>query len=191
MITLLHQLKARAAKLQSWISKYNKIKSLMRRWALELTRVEGEIERLELIAASEVPVQLSFDFSMPAEEKPAPQPKKQTVRYQIRTGSEWHSTEKRGAMVTVNGEPIYKALKPICQEWEDIGRKGTHGKWCTAEYEIPVGTRVKFVATANNKPSIESEFVVGDAGSKDVDVEGYRYRAGLRICGWIVCLDDD
>ena len=67
MITLLHQLKARAAKIQKWIAKY-KVKSLLRRWALELTKIEGQIEQMEWAAAavavseSQQPVQLSFDF---------------------------------------------------------------------------------------------------------------------------------
>lgn len=188
MITLLHQLKVRAAKIQQWMAKYN-VRSLLRKWALELTKLEGQIEQLELAAVRvpvQVPVQLSFDFSAP----PQPQPPRQTMRYEVRTGSEWHSTERRGAMVEVNGRPIYKVLKPACQEWLDVGNKGKHGKWCVAEYEIPVGSLVKFTATANGRPPIVAEFVVGEVGSKDIDVEGYKYGAGDRICGWIVCLEE-
>lgn len=191
MITLLCQLKARAAKIQSWMAKYSRVKSLIRKWALELTQIEGEIERLELAAitvssSSSVPIQLSL-FSMEAvgQGTPTPPPRK-TQRYQVKTGSEWHSTERRGAMVTINGEAIYKVLKAQSQDWQDIGNKGKHGKWCIAEYEIPVGSRVEFRATGNKRDDIVASFIVGQDGSDDIDVDGYEY--GNSICGWIVSL---
>jgi hypothetical protein len=102
---------------------------------------------------------------------------------QIKIGSEWHTTERRGAMVEVNGVPIYKALKPIGKpQWEMIGNKGKHGKWCVAFYDIPIGSRVQFVATANNKDGINESFVVSE--NTDIDIEGYQY--GSDICGWVV-----
>lgn len=176
MITLLHQLKARAAKIRVWMQKYSRIKSLLRRWALELTQIEGQIESLELAAA----VPMSSKLSLASQG----QSQRKTQRYQVKTGSEWHSTERRGAMVTVNGEVIYKVLKAQSQEWEQIGNKGKHGKWCVAVYEIPVGSRVEFRATANSRDDIISSFVVGTEGSDDIDVDGYTY--GSDICGWIV-----
>lgn len=74
-----------------------------------------------------------------------------SMKVQVKTGSEWHTTERRGAMVTVNGEPIFKALKAIITEWESVGNKGKHGKWCIAEYELPAGAKIEFLATANGK----------------------------------------
>jgi hypothetical protein len=105
------------------------------------------------------------------------------MKFQVKTGSESHTTERRGAMVEVNGKPIYQALKAIEQEWDLVGNKGKHGKWCVAKYEIPEGSKVVFKATANGKPAIEFSFVVG-ATSEKVDVDGYKY--GSDICGWIV-----
>jgi hypothetical protein len=105
--------------------------------------------------------------------------------FQTNTGSEWHSTETRSAMVTVNGKPIYEALKPLKSEWERVGRKGTHGKWCIAEYDIPVGAHVVFTARANGCEPIQEEFVV-DAESGAIDFEGYKYQGDIR--GWIVAL---
>jgi hypothetical protein len=107
------------------------------------------------------------------------------MMFQVKTGSEWHTTEKRGAMVKVNGKPIYKVLKPTSKpEWELVGNKGKHGKWCIAEYEIPAGSKVEFKATANEKEPIISSFIVGEV--KSVDVKGYVY--GGDICGWIVSI---
>lgn len=108
--------------------------------------------------------------------------------FQTKTGSESHTTEWRSAAVTVNGEPIYqsKIVKKIAKdEWEDIGNKGKHGKWCVSRYAIPEGARVEFVAKANGREPIEFSFIVGD-GQK-VDVDGYTYRQD--ICGWIVGVD--
>jgi len=104
--------------------------------------------------------------------------------FQVRTGSEWHSTERRGCMVTVNNQPIYQALKPIDGEWLEVGSKGRHGKWFTAEYEIPIDSKVVFKASANSKPDIVQEFVV--SADSDVDIDGYEYSG--RLCGWIVSL---
>lgn len=105
------------------------------------------------------------------------------MRVQVNTGSEWHSTERRSAMVNVNGNPIYKVLKPIgIPEWELVGNKGAHGRWCTAVYDIPDGWIVEFCAGANGKPTITETFVVGEKDS--IDFDGYTY--GDRLCGWIV-----
>ena len=105
------------------------------------------------------------------------------MRVQIKTGSEWHTTERRSAMVNVNGNPIYKLLKPVePPEWESVGNKGAHGKWCTAIYDIPDGLTVEFFAGANGKPTITKSFVAGQAD--DIDTDGYTY--GNRLCGWIV-----
>ena len=108
------------------------------------------------------------------------------MKLQIKTGSEWHSTERRGAMVYANGNPIYKVFTPTEQpEWEPVGNKASHGKWCTASYDLPTGTKVDFIATANGKPDIKKSFVVGDGDS--VEVDGYTYNGN--ICGWIVSLE--
>lgn len=104
--------------------------------------------------------------------------------FQVKTGSEWHTTETRGAMVTVNGEPIYKALKAKSQKWTEVGNKGRHGKWCIAEYDIPVGSTVTFTATANGKEKIEESFVVSD--DTVIDFDGYDYASDT--CGWIVSI---
>lgn len=105
------------------------------------------------------------------------------MKVQTKTGSENHTTEWRSAAVTVNGQPIYQALKPIGKpEWEMVGSKGRHGKWCIAEYQLPEGATVKFTAKANGQPPIEFEFIVGEV--EKVDVDGYPYGGG--ICGWIV-----
>jgi hypothetical protein len=104
--------------------------------------------------------------------------------FQANTGSEWHTTETRSAMITVNGKPIYKALKPLKSEWEEVGSKGKHGKWCIAEYDIPVGAHVVFTARANGCEPILEEFLVGD--KDDIDFEGYKYQGNPR--GWIVAI---
>jgi hypothetical protein len=107
------------------------------------------------------------------------------MKVQIKTGSEWHTTERRGSMVKINGKPIYEVLKPINKpEWELVGNKGTHGKWCVAEYELPKGAKIEFKATANNREDIVSSFVVGEIPS--IDVDGYTYNNS--ICGWIVSI---
>ena len=106
------------------------------------------------------------------------------MKVQVKTGSEWHTTERRGAMVAVNGLPIYQALRATTQEWELVGNKGKHGKWCIAEYELPVGSKVVFEATANGRDKITHSFVVGDV--KSVDIDGYSYRQST--CGWIVSI---
>ncbi len=106
------------------------------------------------------------------------------MKIQVKIGSEWHTTERRAAMVLVNGRPIYQALKSLCQEWEEIGNKGKHGKWCIAEYELPIGVKVEFSATANGRDKIAYSFVVGAVTS--VNVDGYSY--GGDICGWIISI---
>lgn len=46
------------------------------------------------------------------------------MKIQTKTGSENHTTEWRSAMVTVDSQPIYQALKPIGKpEWEMVGSK--------------------------------------------------------------------
>lgn len=123
-----------------------------------LTCLEGQLEKLE---------------------------QRKSMKVQTKTGSESHTTNWRSATVTVNGKPIYEALKPLVKpEWELVGNKGKHGKWCITEYEIPVGAKVKFTAKANGKDPIEFEFVVGEVTS--VDVDGYTY--GSDTCGWIVSI---
>jgi hypothetical protein len=104
--------------------------------------------------------------------------------FQVKTGSEWHTTETRGAMVTVNGQPIYKALKAKSQKWTEVGAKGRHGKWCIAEYEIPERTAVTFTATANGREKIEKSFIVSD--DAEIDFDGYDYASD--VCGWIVSI---
>ncbi len=104
------------------------------------------------------------------------------MRVQVKTGSEWHTTERRGAMVTVNGTPIYEVLTPISPEWELIGIKGRHGKWCIAEYDLPQGAVVEFKATANGQKPINAKFTVGEV--QKINVDGYTYNND--ICGWIV-----
>ncbi|MEW6498557.1 MAG: hypothetical protein AB1589_39575, partial [Cyanobacteriota bacterium] len=81
-------------------------------------------------------------------------------------------------------EPIFKALKALSQEWEEVGNKGKHGKWCIAEYELPVGAQVEFCATANGKDKITQSFVVGAINS--VNWDGYSYSNDT--CGWIVSI---
>ena len=108
-----------------------------------------------------------------------------SIKVQIKTGSEWHSTETRSAMVTVNGEPIYKVLKALSQNWIEVGRKGTHGKWCLAEYLLPMGSAITFTANANGRDKISESFVVGD--DTTVDFEGYQYQC--EPSGWIVEID--
>jgi hypothetical protein len=108
------------------------------------------------------------------------------IKIQIKTGSEHHTTNWRSAMVRVNGKPIYEVLKPLSKpDWEMVGNRGNHGKWCISEYELPVGAIVEFVAKANSQEPIEFKFQVGKVSS--VDVEGYKYGNG--ICGWIVSID--
>lgn len=113
------------------------------------------------------------------------QTKPQTMKVQAKTGSESHTTNWRSAMVRVNGKPIYEALKPLSKPvWELVGNKGNHGKWCIAEYELPVGAKIEFTAKANSQEPIEFSFVVGKVPS--VDVEGFNYNSA--ICGWIVSI---
>lgn len=87
-------------------------------------------------------------------------------------------------MITVNGRPIYEALKASSSEWEEIGCKGRHGRWCVAEYKIPSGSNVEFKATANGKKPIVKNFVAAD--DLKVDFDGYTY--GADTCGWIVSI---
>jgi hypothetical protein len=115
---------------------------------------------------------------------PAKRAIRKIMRVQIKTGSEWHTTERRAAIVTVNGQPIYQILKALAQEWEEVGNKGKHGKWCIAEYELPVGAKIEFFATANGRDKIAHSFVVG--GIDSIDAEGYSY--GGDTCGWIVSI---
>ena len=107
------------------------------------------------------------------------------MRVQVKTGSEWHTTERRG--VKVNGKLVYEALKPLSKpEWELVGNKGRHGNWCIAEYEIPKGTSVEFKATANGREDIVANFIAGEIPS--VDIDGYTYGNGSCTCGWIVSI---
>ena len=109
----------------------------------------------------------------------------QPMKVQIKTGSEHHTTNWRSAMVRINGKPIYEVLKPLSKpEWEMVGNKGNHGKWCIAEYELPIGANIEFVAKANSQKPIEFSFTVGEVTS--VDVEGFNYSSA--ICGWIVSI---
>lgn len=111
---------------------------------------------------------------------------KKTMRIQTKTGSESHSTEWRSASVTVNGRPIYEVLKPLVKpEWELIGHKGKHGKWCIAEYEVPTGSAIKFTAKANGSKPIQFDFIAAE--NLQVDKDGYKYN-NFRICGWIVSI---
>lgn len=107
------------------------------------------------------------------------------MKVQVKTGSEHHTTNWRSAMVRVNGKPIYEVLKPLTKpEWEMIGNRGNHGKWCVTEYELPLGAIIEFVAKANSQEPIEFKFKVGQIPS--VDVEGHKYSNA--ICGWIVSI---
>lgn len=113
------------------------------------------------------------------------QKQQKPMRVQVKTGSESHTTNWRSSLVRVNGKPIYEVLKPISKpEWELVGNRGKHGKWCVAEYELPIGSKVEFVAKANSKEPIEFKFKVGE--TQEVDVEGYLYNG--EICGWIVSI---
>ena len=50
--------------------------------------------------------------------------KTQNMKVQVKAGSEYHTAERRGAMVKVNGKPIYETLKPLNKpEWKPIGNK--------------------------------------------------------------------
>jgi hypothetical protein len=107
------------------------------------------------------------------------------MKVQVKTGSEHHTTNWRSAMVRVNGKPIYEVLKPLTKpEWEMVGNRGNHGKWCVTEYELPLGAIIEFVAKANSQEPIEFKFKVGQIPS--VDVEGHKYSNA--ICGWIVSI---
>lgn len=107
----------------------------------------------------------------------------QQHKVQICTGSEWHTTERRGAMVKVGGVPIYEKFKATEQRWSLVGNKGKHGKWCIAEYLLPIGAEIEFSATANGKENIVEKIVIGDA---PIDVEGYHYAS--EPCGWVVSI---
>ncbi len=112
-------------------------------------------------------------------------PQPQPMKVQVKTGRESHTTNWRSAMVTVNGKPIYEVLKPLSKpEWELVGNRGNHGKWCVTEYELPLGAIIEFVAKANSQEPIEFKFRVGQIPS--VDVEGHKYSSA--ICGWIVSI---
>jgi hypothetical protein len=112
-------------------------------------------------------------------------PQPQPMKVQVKTGRESHTTNWRSAMVTVNGKPIYEVLKPLTKpEWEMVGNRGNHGKWCVTEYELPLGAIIEFVAKANSQEPIEFKFKVGQIPS--VDVEGHKYSNA--ICGWIVSI---
>lgn len=65
-----------------------------------------------------------------------------------------------------------------------MGNKGKHGKWCVAEYDIPIGSCVRFQATANGKDSILEEFFVKK--EEKINIDGYDYRN--EVCGWIVSI---
>ena len=104
-------------------------------------------------------------------------------KVQICTGSEYHTTERRGAMVKIGGVPIYEKFKAAEQRWNLVGNKGTHGKWCIAEYLLPHGTEIEFTATANGKEKIVEIVIVGQA---PINVEGYYYAS--EPCGWVVSI---
>jgi hypothetical protein len=113
-------------------------------------------------------------------------PQPQPMKVQVKTGRESHTTNWRSAMVTVNGKPIYEVLKPLSKpEWELVGNRGNHGKWCISEYELPVGAIIEFVAKANSQKPIEFKFKVGGEVTS-VDIEGFNYSSA--ICGWIVSI---
>ena len=86
-------------------------------------------------------------------------------------------------MVKVGGVPIYEKFKAVEQRWSLVGNKGAHGKWCIAEYLLPYGTEIEFMATANGKEKFVEKIVIGQA---PIDVEGYQY-AG-EPCGWVVSI---
>lgn len=110
----------------------------------------------------------------------------QAMKVQVKTGSESHTTNWRSAVVRVNGKPIYEVLKPLSKpEWELVGSRGNHGKWCIAEYLLPVRSKIEFIAKANSQEPIEFSFTVGEIPS--VDVEGFIYNSN--ICGWIVTIN--
>jgi hypothetical protein len=109
--------------------------------------------------------------------------KPQSHKVQICTGSEYHTTERRGAMAKVGGVPIYEKFKAVEQRWSLAGNKGAHGKWCIAEYLLPHGTEIEFTATANGKEKIVEKIVIGRT---PIDVEGYQYAS--EPCGWVVSI---
>lgn len=104
-------------------------------------------------------------------------------RIQICAGSERHTTERRSAIVKIDGVPIYEKLQSFSAEWILVGHKGRHGKWCIAKYSVPYGTELDFTASANNRETITKKIVVD---SQPIDVEGYYYNG--EPCGWIVSI---
>ena len=104
-------------------------------------------------------------------------------KIQVCTGSEYHTTERRGAMVKVGSVPIYEKFKAAEQRWSLVGNQGAHGKWCIAEYLLPYGTEIEFTATANSKEKIVKKIVISQSL---IDVEGYQY--ANEPCGWVVSI---
>lgn len=88
-----------------------------------------------------------------------------THRIETCTGSEWHTTERRSAMVKIGGVPIYEKFTAVSSRRVDVGTKGRHGFWYIAEYLIPQGTELVFTANANGRDPIIKHITVGMKGS--------------------------
>jgi hypothetical protein len=103
--------------------------------------------------------------------------------FEVVTGSEWHTTERRSGKCWVDGELIYEKLKSIENKWHLVGNKGKHGKWNVAKYDIPLGSKVVFKATANSMEDRDLSFTVSE-DMEDIDFNGYAY-GGEPSC-WIL-----
>jgi hypothetical protein len=108
--------------------------------------------------------------------------------FEVVTGAEWHTTEKRSGRCWVDGVFIYEKLKSIQNTWHLVGNKGKHGKWNVARYDIPIGSKVTFKATANRKEDRVLEFIV-KKDMKDINFDGYEY-SGEPSC-WIISYKGD
>ena len=64
--TTVTQLSKRIAQLNSLISKFPRVRSLIRKWAFELTVLEGRLEALKAVAVVETPRQLTI-WDMPGQ----------------------------------------------------------------------------------------------------------------------------
>jgi len=63
--TTADQLSKRISQLNSLIVKFARVRSLVRKWAFELTQLEGRLEALKAVAVVEKPIQLTiWDASM-------------------------------------------------------------------------------------------------------------------------------
>lgn len=102
------------------------------------------------------------------------------ARFRVLIGNEWtrFSLENWTSRIEVNEQPIQR-LKPIDENWFNIEANGHIGIWCNADYEIPCGAKVKFIATYGAK-TLEREFTVND--DDFIDLEGYHN------CGWMVSI---